>query len=84
MMTYTVTLWQLLLIVYGIVGLVGTLIVFTGESVGAVKFDSYSARLSTLIMILFIWPFFVYLSMKAAAMAHEHEEKSDENSPENQ
>ena len=79
MMVLTVTLWQLALIIYLIIGLIGCIIVFTGESVGAVKFDSYGARVSTLLMILFLWPFFVYLSMKAASMMHEY----DENSPEN-
>jgi len=79
MMVITVNLWQLALIIYSIIGLVGCIVVFSGESVGAVKFSGYGARMSTLMMILFLWPFFVYLSIKSAAMMNEY----DENSPEN-
>ena len=79
MITLTVTLWQLALIVYFIVGLVGLLIIFTGEHVGAVKFDSYLARFNTLVLVMILWPWFVYMSMKAAAELPEKNEDSPEN-----
>jgi len=81
MIVLTVTLWQLALIVYFLVGFVGLIIVCAGETAGAVRFQSGVEKFHVVTMIFLLWPYFVYKSMLRAAA--EEEKETEENSPEN-